>query len=163
MIKVFESMKTPFSLIFPRLLFKEAKLVYHCRYPFNYFTLSLELTPLSGKEGWTDVSSFVSVELIVTFAISAKNYTRYLEGNDSIRIHASVNNSATKQFATGSDIIDILKPDIEFTDVASHVITDREMKLTVSFTNPLEIPLTGCEAYIGGSMVPKTIYDFKIE
>lgn len=99
---------------------------------------------------------------IASFTIPAKNYWWYLKENDFLHIHGIVTDSDTKEITVDSDIVSILRPEIEITNVAGHVNSNEPMTMTVSFQNPLDGELTECQAHIGGIIVPKPIYDFDI-
>lgn len=102
------------------------------------------------------------LEWSTSFSITPEHYTSSLEGNDSVRIYACALNEDNGEFATGFDIIHIRSPVIHFADAPSHAITDQEVKITVAFENPLDIPLTGCEAHFGGSLVKETVWDHNL-
>ena len=104
-------------------------------------------------------------EFTTNISIASEDYVHYLRGDESIQVYltASIPSNGQTHLATTHETIDLLKPDIKLSILADDKILSGEaLPVLVSFENPLDVELSGCEAYFDGSSIDKPVYDMSI-
>ena len=110
-------------------------------------------------------SVLFTTDFMTTVSIASEDYIRYLRGDDSIQVYltASVPSNGQTHLATTHETIDLLKPDINLEVLGGDKILSGEaLPVQVSFENPLDVELSGCQAYFDGSSIDKPVYDISI-
>ena len=88
-----------------------------------------------------------------TFNVPAKEINEFVADDSMIRVNATATVDETKQLVVANHVINVDKPNLTVTIKDSKVKPSIPFDCEVSFTNPIDKELTGCELKYDGSII----------